>query len=645
MVDNIFEKLTPKTLKSFQNLLAVDLILVRPGSWRERKVEKISPVDERSHFSQASVQFLISAEMAYDVLKKLLELPSIQGRDKILIKNLSLDQLQSQTVLGIIPVDRFPKNLRVGFSLTNSKGESIPFLPKQIISSISQFGLQNKIRLLISQESVNKQETEKTREERAERVPELLDHVPNHLFFKALTFSFPNAIHKICLQHELTSSLPKAVTVDFRKSNVHSEVFLTNEIPRYEKFFNFRLPLAYGKIRLDSYRDDIRKFFIQSHSIRTALEKKDVFLEGGNYNLALNPLVLIREYYQAKKYKYEEIVDDLPEFLNDCRVFLLSLGRLIKRLSKAQTQKLFVIINEHINTFFGFCEIPVTIGRHFIIKFEETRETISSRSLSLYQGYKMKLGVESSWHLEIISPSSLELEVVHGKSALYIQKKRQLLLRRLISFLDSLEERKKTRKQDLYFLRSLFELLRCKRKIKLKTLSIEEAYSGERCHYYKNVSMREYGKILQNAKLIDSSTSSLLYDDLILWVKYKSHSRALSAYIFSFSVVFFFLVAMVFFILNPHAVLTSNSGDRILESGDFLSIVAITVTVVIATLNIQEGQRITAPTIRRLRNVTVVTGIGVYGLLAGVLLSDVEVLSSFLLKNWEGLRSVFSAIF
>lgn len=633
-----FENLSPLSLLEFRHQLTQELtVYSRPEEWRERRVMKVTPLNQNSCSHEISFQYKITPNIVIRVIEKLLSYPELDENDIGLIKSYlkKPSQLYGQRVTITLPLDQFPKNLRVGFSLKNSRGNTIPLLPRSDVSEIMASRLVHRIRKLF-------------RNEEPLGYHARANKFTNNSYFmiRALTACFPGTIYNGCSKFKIT------------KYRMPFSYQFRNEKKRYENLFNFRIPLTNGLISLDSPQShrDWENTLRLILKFKKWLGRKGIFFPNGNIYLGINPLLWIREYFLDGEDEFASLKnpDTRPEainnYLQDSRSFVWSLWKLLSPLDSNQIRKFFQMYTDEINHYIGFCEVQMVIGERMLVKMEETpraKKTISGLGVfRLQQGCGISLGREQSWHLEIISPSFIELEIMKKKTYLQLLYGYGLKGIFAVNIFNPWIENK-------FHIKSTVRDLRVRRqKIFLDDIASAAEYSGERSHYYKSILGPEFYELLRRQEFgFDDYSQHPLR--LRLWVKYKVHAPAILGNIFSFIAVLFCFGMLVLFVSNPEMLKNIKfDGDDSKSIGktEFLALITVTVTVLISTMAIPERQRMTAPLIRWIRRLTVSMGIGVYGVLAGglfilYLCSTNPSFCGWLLQILVGLKSLLIWLF
>ena len=601
----LFQKLSPQALVLFRHQLAQELTVhSRQEEWRERRVIEITPLNQESFSKAISFQYKIAPNIILKVLKQLMSHPQLDVDDMKRIETSLMwpDDLYGQRVTITLPIDRFPKNLRVGFSLKNARGNTIPLLLRSDVSQIMDSHLAHHIQTYLQEEYLP---------EKRDRVEKFIRK--NYLMFRALSACFPKTIYISCLNSKISKTV-RPCTSDFN-----------GEKKRYETLFNYRIPLNKGRLSLDSHQLDRewKRTFTIILKFRKWLGSRRVFFPEGIRYLGINPLLWIREYFFDGEDEFSELEDEssrvkaMERFLLDSRLYIRSLWKVLIPLNSNATKKFFQMYTEELNHYMGFCEIQMVIGERIIVKMHEVLKAKKSWTkygiFRLKQGCPISLGTEQSWHLELVSPSFIELEIIEGGTYLQILNGYGLRGLKSCSPYNSLDE-------NIFHLTSTFhDLLLRRKKVFLNAFSIMADFTGERSHYYKSVLGREFNEILRReTRGIERYSQNP--NRFRLWVNYKIHAPAMLGNIFSFVAVLFCFSTLVIFVSKPEILMNIEiNGKTSSDVGrkEFLALIAVTVTVLIATMAIPERQRMTAPLIRGIRKLTVAMGVGVYLILAG----------------------------
>jgi hypothetical protein len=253
----------------------------------------------------------------------------------------------------------------------------------------------------------------------------------------------------------------------------------------------------------------------------------------------------------------------LNGFFKHARQYLEVLHRL-SGASPEALKALFDRLNYAAYSYVGFLDYPIVIGQPFVLKVEQILNAGVQR-FPFYQGYKINLGFERAWHLEVICPSPKEIAIRASQN--------------------------------------MIEIERCGTTFTpTEVLGVEEGVSVERHHYYKT---RSWDEIERSLELKGRKAEFGFRPEITLWVRYRVDRGMFWAHILGLFIVI--ATAILFFLYaDPKSLLPPNDPKEAAILNP-LTWIALAVPLVPFVMALSEKETITAQRLALLKGLTMLT--------------------------------------
>lgn len=485
------EKLTPKTYKVFQYELAVNLATDwHVCNWRLRRVERIKTLDQETYHQKTSFQFVIPPERVFKAIRLLLSQSFLNETERAYLSNLKESDLSNIEIPIIVPLDRFPKRILLGFSLQDSTGKPIVFLTRYDSSKLGYLILRAFLKTVQKHEGKDKAASE---------IKALKGFIDSPIkVFTSLVFMADKDLKKECERFHLGSNFKN----DFSS--------ITEELEKYKEIFMHQIQMAEAEFfpiwsRIGS---DIREILISVSNIQTICRDQAGIRDWDGINPATNPLILVGDYFLLNEHlNSQDKFTPIKSFIDEVKIYTFKLEEFCKIASPEVLKAVLGMLNVAASSYLGFFEIIVNVDKPFIIKYEQVLSAGKRRFGGI--GYGINLGFERSWHLEVICPSTMEVQYQPQKS--YIE-------------LEGIKG--EFRPEEI--------------------IGSEIGTSKDRYHYYKNRTWLDIDKYLIARGSLPSLKEGLR-PTVTLWAKFKLDWLLLWSHWLGFGIVLFW--ALMFFYL------------------------------------------------------------------------------------------------
>jgi hypothetical protein len=524
--------------------LAVNLVLADFYRWRHRRVEKIRALDYYAYGQNSSFQFVIPHDLIFDALKTfaLHHGPLLSKDEKQFIANVKPIDLIGQELEALVPVDRYEKKTLMGFSVRDPQNKAVPFLPKHDGTLLGAEVLRNQLRREITRSAAAKSL--------------LLAFVQsNTSVFQALTYTSPLDLAADLRQCGLDDTQMNAALLELNNDALQIGV------DKYKAFIDRRLKDTGLKNLAEGCEEQLSAVLATTAQIAKSLRSIN---DSGLLNPAINPLLLVGDYFAYNDlYRESDIKRFLHDYLSAAQGFVLGLDAIRKTDATNGTQVLtylFAKLHVAAHSYIGFLAHKVTIGEPFIIKTEQVLKA-DPRIWPFYQGYAINLGVERSWHLEIICPSPAEVSLLVSKHRIQIGSKKFL-------------------PEEIF--------------------GVGIDMSRERVHYYKT---RNWEQIEKALELKSNINTPGFRPRVVLWVRYKIERHIVYLHAVSFLIV---LVSLLIVVTAFHP----STFEEIIQGKSFNPALLFPVIgpLIAIMLTAKEKENITTQRLKWLKQCTVVGG-------------------------------------
>ncbi len=409
MSEELYGKLEQPLKALIQHYCAVQLSVIDYSIWRERRVEKIRPIDYFTYCQSTSYQLNIPGSVLTTSISNLMpivrssfESGLFDGKQLDILDRLTTGNLDGCEFELIIPLDRFPKRILSGFSLRNDSNHAVPFIGRDQAARIGSEVLAYHLR----REGDKYQAIHKPIQEIVENCEVIL---------AALVFCAPNDMARTFESTGISREIGKEVQkcLNVRCLKIAADL--------YEEYFRLQFQnQGLAEITLNrSQIQMIRDLLAKASQVNNRLKERNA---QGLWNVALNPLLLVGEYLHLTLQEFDEVPSRhnrdliqqrlINQFLREVQIYLESLIEIGDKdnVNFLPLMRCFGKLDIAAYSYLGFSQTKVVLGRPFILKSEQVLSAKIDRFPKFFRvGYGLNMGAEKSWHLEVAVPSPTEL--------------------------------------------------------------------------------------------------------------------------------------------------------------------------------------------------------------------------------------------